>query len=225
MKEQIRNYMLEQGTDVCGFASIDRFTDAPQGFSPSDVWADCKSVISIGLALPKGLTYTDSDLIYGYFNNEAGKKIDSFAFWSAKQIEKEFAAIAMPIPCDGPYDYWQEATMTGKGILSMKHIAVACGLGTIGKNSLLLNPKYGNMLIVGAILTNLELSSDEYSRDICIPGCSKCVDSCPVQAIENGTVNQKACRTNTYGHNKRGFDTVECNKCRAVCPRRFGVGQ
>ncbi len=223
MKEQIRTIVLQNGADVCGFATMDRFADAPEGFSPLDVWKDCKSVISLGIALPKGLTYTDSNLIYGYFNADAAKQLDKISFQSAKLIEREFKAIAMPLPCDGPYDYWQEETMTGKGIISMRHVATACGLGTIGKNSLLLNPKYGTMLIVGAILTNLELASDEYSKDICIPGCSKCINSCPAHAIENRTVNQKACRTNTFGKSKRGFDTVECKACRTVCPRKFGV--
>ena len=137
-------------------------------------------------------------------------------------IEQKFEAIAMPIPCDAPYDYWQEETMTGKGILSMRHIAVASGLGAIGKSSMLLNPTYGSMLIVGAILTNLEIESDEYSRDICIPGCTKCMDACPVHAIRDKMVNQKACRTNAFGQNKKGYATVNCNKCRTVCPRRFG---
>jgi epoxyqueuosine reductase QueG len=104
----------------------------------------------------------------------------------------------------------------------MRHIAVECGLGAIGKNSLLLNPHYGSMLIIGAVLTDLQLESDDYCKNICISGCTKCMDACPANAIYDYQVNQKACRLNAYGNNKRGFATVECNSCRTICPMRFG---
>lgn len=219
---KIKEMVLREGADVCGIASIDRFSDAPEGFSPVDVWKDCKSVISIGIALPRGLMKASSRLIYGHFNADICNVVDRVACSCAKSLEREYGALAMPIPCDGPYDYWRADTMTGKGILSMKHVAVACGIGTIGKSTLLLNPQYGNMLTVGAVLTDLELQSDPYCEDICIPGCNKCISECPVHAIRNGSVDQKLCRTNTYGKTERGFDTVECNKCRVVCPMQFG---
>ncbi|MDR1172070.1 MAG: hypothetical protein LBL24_06430, partial [Bacteroidales bacterium] len=68
MKEQIRNLIMSLGTDVCGFACIDRFADAPQGYSPTDIFPDCRSVISFGIALPGGLAKVPSRLIYGYYN-------------------------------------------------------------------------------------------------------------------------------------------------------------
>jgi len=100
----------------------------------------------------------------------------------------------------------------------MKHAAVQAGLGSLGKNTLFISKHYGNMVILGAILTNLTLPSDMVSENICITNCNKCAESCPVQAIANGTVNQKLCRENTYNKTERGFDTVDCNKCRVVCP-------
>ncbi|MBC3798046.1 hypothetical protein [Acetobacterium tundrae] len=112
--------------------------------------------------------------------------------------------------------------MRGKGLISMKHTAALCGIGEIGKSTLLLNPKYGNLLTIGVILTNLDLKSDPLGENICIEGCTKCIDACPVQAIKNGVVNQKLCRMNTYGKTARGFDTVDCNHCRVICPMRFG---
>lgn len=150
--------------------------------------------------------------------------MDEIAFQSAKMIEQDHGGIALPLPCDGPYEYWEEANSLGKGLISMKHAAVLGGIGRIGKNTLLLNPQYGNLLTVGAILTDLDLKSDVACDNICIDGCTKCLDACPVNAIENGTVNQQRCRTNTNGKTARGFDTVDCNLCRVVCPMRFGRG-
>lgn len=112
--------------------------------------------------------------------------------------------------------------MEGRGLISIKHAAVLSGLGTIGKNALLMNHKYGNLLIIGAILTDLDLKSDELCERICVEGCKKSIENCPTHAIQDGTVIQKLCRLNTYGKTKRGYETVDCNKCRVICPMQYG---
>ena len=222
IKETIREKILALGADICGFGKTERFAGAPEGFRPTDLYADCKSVISVGIALPKGLLRVDSRLLYGHFNADVVHKVDEIVFAASKMIEKECGAICVPIPSDGPYEYWEAENMTGKGLLSMKHTAVACGVGQIGKSSLLLNPTYGNRLTLGAVLTNMDLESDPYCENICIPGCAKCLNACPVSAISDEVVTQRECRQNTYGSTARGFDTVDCNKCRSVCPMRDG---
>ena len=157
------------GADVCGFGGIERFIEAPKNFSPTDLYADCKSVLSVGIALPKGLFHVDSRLIYGHFNADVEHKVDELVLAAAKIIEKECGGVCVPIPSDVPYEYWEAETMTGKGLLSMKHTAVACGVGQIGKSSLLLNPEYGNRLVLGAVLTNVVFESDPFCKNICMP--------------------------------------------------------
>jgi len=223
MEKYIKETALQYGADVCGIGNIERFENAPEGFSPLDLYDKCKSVIAVGIALPKGLYEVESRLLYGHFNGEICTILDTLELKLAKEIEKKFGCKAVPVPCDAPNEYWDAGRMTAKGLISMKHTAVLCGLGSIGKSSLLLNPEYGNCLTVGAILTDLKLKADELQPDLCIPGCRKCLDSCPVQAIKDGSVNQKLCRTNTYGQTARGFGTVDCNNCRVVCPMRYGV--
>lgn len=222
MKDRIKSIVLAEGADVCGVCDVNRFADSPKGFSPLDIWADCHSVVAFGTALPKGLSLVDSRLIYEHFNNDICGVVDRICLSSVKKIEREFSCLAVPIPCDGPYDYWDEDTKTGKGLLSMRHTAVKCGLGTIGKSSLLINPEYGNMIIIGAFLLNVDLESDPLSEDTCLPNCSKCIDACSAHAIADRQVDQALCRPNAFGKTKRGFATVECNRCRMVCPMRFG---
>jgi epoxyqueuosine reductase QueG len=223
MKEQIRNLILSLDADVCGFTRTDRFADAPQGYKPTDISPDCRSVISFGIALPEGLAKVPPRLIYGYYNTFCRTEADTIAFKAAKRMEENYHCIAVPLPCDSPYEYWDNDRMEGRGLLSMKHIAVAAGLGVIGKSTLLLNNRYGNMLTIGAILTDLDLPSDPVAENICVDECRKCMDGCPVGAIKNGIVNQKLCRMHTYGKTKRGFDTVDCNLCRTVCPVSNGI--
>ena len=222
-KEAVREKILDLGADVCGFAGIERFALTPDNFHPTDLFEDCKSVISVGIALPKGLFRVNPRLLYGHFNTEVKHKVDEIVFAAAKIIEKEYKGICVPVPSDDPYEYWEAETMTGKGLLSMKHVAVACGIGQIGKSSLLLNPLYGNRLTLSAILTDVVFESDPLCENICIQSCTRCIDACPVSAIQDKSVMQKKCRENTYGKTARGFDTVDCNMCRSVCPMRDGL--
>lgn len=218
MKEQIRETVLSCGADLCGIANIDRFDDFPAGFKPTDIDRGCKSVISFAVALPRGLTKINPRLIYNHFNSISCFETDRIAFQSAKKIEDGFGCIAIPMPCDIPYEYWDSDQMEGRGLLSMRHLAVQAGLGSIGKNNLLINQRFGNMVTLGAILTDLELPSDALSENMCMDSCRKCVEACPVNALGNGCVNQRLCREHTFGKTERGFDTVECNRCRVVCP-------
>lgn len=225
MKQIIKDKILGLGADVCGIGNIKRFNNAPEGFAPTDIFSECQSVISFGVALPKGLFKIEPRLVYSHFNAEVCNQVDFIALAAAKWIEDTYKCNCVPVPCDAPNEYWESDTMTAKGLISMKHTAVACGLGGIGRSSLFLSPKYGNRLTLGAILTNMDLESDPMCENICIKGCRKCVDACPVQAIRDGSVIQKLCRTNTYGKTARGFDTVDCNKCRSICPMINGKPQ
>ncbi len=222
-KEAIREKILHLGADVCGFGGMERFAEAPVNFRPIDLFPECRTVISVGIALPKGLLRVEPRLLYGHFNAASVRSMDAVVFSAAKMIEKECNALCVPIPADDPYEYWEEETMTGKGLLSMKHTAVACGMGQIGESGLLLNPEYGNRLTLGALLTNVDFESDPFCENICIPGCTRCLDACPVSAIRDQAVAQKACRQNTYGSTTRGFHTVDCNRCRSECPMREGI--
>ena len=218
-KEEIRKLVMSFGADICGFASNDRFENVRDGFKPTDVFRTCKTAISFGVAIPRGLSKINPRLIYSHFNYLSCHEVDSIAFNTAKMIERNFHCNAVPIPCDSPYEYWDNDRMEGRGLLSMKHLATQAGLGSIGKNTLFISQHHGNMVTLGAVLTDLELESDELSENLCIANCRKCVTSCPVSAINDGVVDQKLCREHSYGKTLRGFYTVDCNKCRVVCPK------
>lgn len=67
--------------------------------------------------------------------------------------------------------------------LAEKSWAVEAGLGWIGRNSLLANPRLGSFLLLGEVVTTAELEPDApFVRDGC-GTCRACVDACPVAAI------------------------------------------
>ena len=58
------------------------------------------------------------------------------------------------------------------------------GLGWIGKNSNLINPKVGSFFFIAELIIDLELIPDGSMKDYC-GTCTRCMDACPTQAIVN----------------------------------------
>ncbi len=64
-----------------------------------------------------------------------------------------------------------------------KSLAVQAGLGWIGKNTLLINPK-GSQFFIGEIFTTVELQSDKPFSGIDCGSCDKCIKACPTNALK-----------------------------------------
>ena len=193
------------GADVCGFAEAEAFSGAPEGHRPGDLLPGCRTVVVFGMRIPRGLMEVPPRILYAHFNYFTPKELDRIAYLTALHIEDASGASAVPLPADGPYEEWEPETKTGRGLLSMKHAAVLAGLGQLGKNTLLLNETYGNLLNLGALLTTLPLPGDPPAKSVCIPGCRRCLDACPVHALDGTAANQYLCRGNAYGVNARGY--------------------
>ncbi|MFQ5745499.1 MAG: tRNA epoxyqueuosine(34) reductase QueG, partial [Acidobacteriota bacterium] len=68
------------------------------------------------------------------------------------------------------------------GPVMEKAWAQQAGLGWIGKHSNLVSHQYGSWLLLGEILTTLELEPDEPGTDLC-GSCHLCIQACPTGAI------------------------------------------
>lgn len=221
MEDRIKHILLELGADLCGIANVERFKDAPSGFHPKDIYKDCQSVIVFAKSMPKGLAYVNPRILYMKATDINLNELDRMSYLASLEIEK-LGGSCVPVPSDSPYDYWDKEKMEGRGLLSMRHAALLAGIGSMGKNTLIINKQYGNMINMGAVLTNFDLQSDPLSEEMCIAGCHLCLDNCPQNALNGLTVNQKLCRQYTYSNNDRGFGVCNCNKCRVICPRALG---
>ena len=56
------------------------------------------------------------------------------------------------------------------------------GLGWVGKNTNLINPKSGSFFFIAEMLIDLELEADGPIKDYC-GTCTKCIDACPTDAL------------------------------------------
>lgn len=99
------------------------------------------------------------------------------------------------------------------------------GLGAIGKNSLLINKKFGSYFFIAEIITDVELNYDiQKTEDLCA-GCDCCIKACPTGAIEKShTINASKCISYlTIESKTQVAGTIEqwiygCDICQDVCP-------
>jgi epoxyqueuosine reductase len=110
------------------------------------------------------------------------------------------------------------------------------GLGWIGKNGNLLNKKKGSYFFIATLITDIDLVPDDpYAKDYC-GSCTKCIDSCPTEAImPNKVINGSQCisyftielkEALIPDSMKNKFDNwlFGCDVCQDVCPwNRFAT--
>ncbi len=221
--KEIKNIAKECGADLCGIASVDMFKEAPKGHHPIDIYKDCKSVVVFAKRVPSGSLFADNCVPYTHVNNIITQEVDSLGMRISLILE-ESGIKAVSIPSDVPLEHWEPEKQYARAILSMRHSGYLAGLGVLGKNTLLINEKYSNMILIGAILVYIELESDPIATyEGCLPDCKLCLDSCPQKALDGLTVNQRLCRPLSNYVNEKGFVLKKCNICRRICPHCLGL--
>lgn len=218
--KEVKDMMYSLGADLCGVASVDRFTEAPKGFHPLDVLPICKSVISFAVRFPVGALLCDTPVPYTRIRNSLTPKMDAIALNMCIELEKR-GIVSVPIPTNE--SLWDEKTGRWRSIISQKHAAQAAGIGTIGRHSLLITPRFGSMVWLGCVLCDAEIEPDEMLADICV-GCNKCVQVCPVNALEHEELNQQVCWDHAFGEDEKlQAWVISCHKCRDACPFNLGA--
>lgn len=217
----IKKQAEKNGARLCGIAPIDRFTAAPKGFGPLDLFPHTKSVIAFAKQIPKSTLRLPTLIPYSVSEEIALFETHRIALELSLVIEAHgYQAVMVP---SEPYEYWDEMGKTGKGLISLKHLAHQCGLGTWGRNHLIYNPEIGSLMKIGAVLTDAKLEPDPVlDAEICNDKCRLCFSSCPAGALSKSGVDQLKCRNRCEGKTKKGYPIYSCNICRNVCPNVFG---
>lgn len=184
MKEQIRTYIKSRGVDDVGFASVSEYV-SPNTPKIESFFPKAKSIIVMAYRELSTCESMDPQLA---MNGRLDKKevMRSDAYKICHYLEDEFNAKILSIPESFPRG--------GVSAVSLRHAAVAAGLGTFGRHNLVIHPKFGTRVTFTAIITNLEIEPDDKIEERFCNNCNICVKSCPAQALdEEGKTDMLKC--------------------------------
>lgn len=107
-----------------------------------------------------------------------------------------------------------------------KYWAVQAGIGSRGKNTLVINPSFGSFFFIGTIFIDLDLEYDKQANDLC-KDCNLCLMSCPTGALY-GEYKLDASKCISYHTIENKNEIPEeinlnswiygCDICQNVCP-------
>lgn len=149
---------------------------------PTKLVEDSKSVISLMFNYfpekeQRSDTYKISKYAYGQdYHTIIKKKLKEFTFFINDEIGEVNAQI-----------FVDSAPVLDRAW------AKKSGLGWVGKNSMLINPKNGSFFFLAEIILDLELEYDNEIKDFC-GTCTACIEACPTDAIlPNNVVDGSKC--------------------------------
>ena len=147
--------------------------DPARRADPCVVLPGCRSIIAVGMNYDSGYRATEGrgyGRIARYAWGMDYHRIlgDRLTLLEAKLHELAPGAVTRSYVDTGP--------------VMEKAWAQQAGLGWIGKHSNLVSADHGSWLVLGEILTTIDLAPDTPATDLC-GSCSLCIQACPTQAI------------------------------------------
>ena len=197
----------ELGADLVGIASAatlnafppdPRWPQTPERISPY-----CKSVIVLVQRIPAGAFRCKTNVPVQYIDMLVLRKMDKVAYRLAEELEDAGHPSFVTAAQETDWNYKRASY----GRLSTRHLGVEAGLGTLGLEVNILTPEFGPRVYLTGILTELELEPDHpITEQVCIgESCSRCLHSCPADAVLHFGIDKRACATEAQ---EFGFSTI-----------------
>src|SRR5215218_1713934 len=196
----LKQLVLDAGGDDVGFVEIGRSALDDQREDVLKAFTHTKTLISFVVRMNREAIRTPARSVSNTEFHQSGDAVNAIARRVVQTLEDRGIramnpAMGFPMEMDRfPGKAW---------VVAHKPVAVAAGLGMMGIHRNVIHEKFGNFILLGTILLDVEVS--ESSRPIdynpCLE-CKLCVAACPVGAIApDGGFNFSAC----YTHNYREF--------------------
>ena len=199
MKKRIKEFALNLGVDDVGIAAVADY-QSPRSPKLDTIFPEVKSIIVMAYKEPSSCESSNMQVaMSGRMDVMAYSR--SCNYRMVRFIEKEFGVKAMAAPASYPLEMSLE-TMGSIGDVSLRHAAIAAGLGVFGRHNLVIHPKLGSRVVFTALLNGLAMPSDAPCMDELCINCDICVEECPAGAlnVENKTDMLKCLRNSQpYG--------------------------
>jgi epoxyqueuosine reductase len=210
-KTRIIEFLNRFGVKIIGFGKV------PDGTHAIEIDEPLPRAIVFGFPLSASVLETIKNsptLIYKHHYKTVNWLLDQTAFHLVRYVE-DSGSRALAIPASQTVD-WEAQ----KGHISHKVLAVAAGLGHIGRSGLLIHPDHGAQVRYVSVLTDLQFMPDAPADTTC-GDCEKCIKVCPAHAITNNGVDLARCLDKLKEFSKiRGIGQYICGVCVKVCDGR-----
>lgn len=217
--ERISDFVKLQGFELFGFCKFSNDLVKFQTKNKAQLPQNSKSIITF--LFPYNIDFNSERNVSLYcigkdYHTIIKDKLDALC----QKLSEKFPQNAFCSFCDvSPIDEVRAAYLSG--------------LGVLGKNSLLINQKYGSYCFIGEIVTDLELTGEALPLGCCI-SCGKCSNACFSNALKKGdggvftldtslclsslTQNKKELNQNEKDLIKKGGLVWGCDLCQLACP-------
>ena len=189
----LATFFRDEGIDVFARVGIEDLPDADR-VSVLEFFPAARSVIVFGKEVPVPV-YRMPQKEKTQQMLRIAESLDDVAVRLAGCLDAErIPARSVPL-------YLPVRVVDGKvqGVVRLKKIAAAGGLGEIGKNTLLLNPRFGPRLLMSGVVSGAPAQEAGYrAANTGVPlctGCGACIRACPEGAIGPDGVDAFRCRT------------------------------
>ena len=212
LSKQIVAKALCLGASLAGSAAIGSIRRTPSHRKAGDPrWPEAaRSAVILALDHPAGepsRDWWDSRSGKTPGNRELIRVVEGLCHWLAKEL----ALTAFPLP------YGVE-----DGGLFLKEAAVVAGLGVIGRNNLLVTPRFGSRVRLRALLL---------AFDPCAGCPAPCLQACPQEAFARGRYDRRRCRRQIEKDQENPYRIMDmssmtyaitcikyCRACELACP-------
>ncbi len=192
------------GADLVGVASVETVSRNPVPgcpHSPADILKGARSIVVLARRLLSGMSRERDwrNRNVHYAGEMALSTMEELTYEVVRFFE-EHGEPSIMVPA--AYSRSHQVDVAAKA-LSLPHLAVEAGLGTLGLNLAVLTPEHGPRVILGAVLTTAELEPDPMlERPLCLgEECGRCLLACPGDAIGHWVLDLERCRPHSspYG--------------------------
>ena len=204
--EKSHEIAVSCGADLFGVADASDFSDYEGKRSPFFYVESAKSVIVIGHSM-------NDPILDVWLNSVDGKRHYYF-------INEILGSIALEV-ISALLEAGKKAVLSPYSGVYAKDAAVLAGMGTIGKNNLLITEQFGPRVRLRAIITDAKLPKNLRKLESPCDDCPRfCWSACPAKAFATGRFSREACIEYDGSHAGKPSENsnLSCRECELACP-------
>ncbi len=220
LTEDLRTLALAEGADLIGFAPVSRFAEAPPENHPTTIFPSTRTAIAIGLAQPRGaLKAVEEGCFWQAYN------CDSYWYLNEVEAPRILRRLVMRleehgydgVPIHNPFhphsgrQIREDQPFGPDGMISLRVLGVAAGLGELGVSKMFLSPQFGPRQRIFGVLTNAELEPTPLFKGQVCDNCLACVRNCEAAAMGTDRTVKLRIEDVEYSH-----APLDCQACGVV---------